>query len=240
MDRTTAGIDIGGTKIRWVRMNHGRVIASGETRTPKEKLAFQKFVRMLAEDLRQKGVMRIGVSVAGVVSGNTLKKCPNLPFIKNINFGKVIPHGVTFRIDNDARCFARSEAVLGRGKERSSVLALTIGTGIGRALIVRGKVKKVKSFEYPELWEAAYQKSARDPASRLGEFLAKKIAILVKKHNTQLIVLGGGRMRTKGLFSVIQKELKKCDVELPVYRSHLRQNSAAVGAALLVGMNDGL
>jgi N-acetylglucosamine kinase len=48
--------------------------------------------------------------------------------------------GLDVAVENDARCFALGEAMLGAGKGHKVVFGITIGTGVGGGLVVDGKI----------------------------------------------------------------------------------------------------
>lgn len=227
-----AGIDIGGTKVRWILMDKDRVVAAHETRTPKDKAEFQRAIRDLLVRLRARGVRNAGIGVAGVVSGTVLMKSPNLPALRDVNFAALAPAGMHVRVDNDARCFARAEVAFGRGRQEPSVLTIILGTGVGRALVRKGKVQMHKEFEYPEGWEREYRRRRTEDPSRLAKFLAPKIAELARKGGASLIILAGGGLRPRGMFQALRRELAK-QGDHKISRSHFRQNAAVIGAALL-------
>ena len=68
------------------------------------------------------------------------------------------------RVENDANCFALSEALLGAGRGHSVVMGLIIGTGMGGGLVNSGKIWSGKqgiagefghttiNFDGPECW----------------------------------------------------------------------------------------
>jgi predicted NBD/HSP70 family sugar kinase len=44
------------------------------------------------------------------------------------------------KIDNDARCFTLAEALVGSGKNYSTVIGLTMGTGVGGGIVIDGQL----------------------------------------------------------------------------------------------------
>src|SRR3989344_1841138 len=125
--------------------------------------------------------------------------------LKKFDFQKIFPKAV-LRVDNDARVFLRERAKKVRAKR---ILTFTIGTGIGRAYAEKGRVKKIKNFEYPEKWEREYQKIRdRKDYEKLAMFLGEKFSVLIKKYKPEAVVLGGGVLGKRGFFEKLREELK--------------------------------
>lgn len=229
------GVDVGGTKIRAVSWTGHKVARSVETKTPnhQKKLAkeIQKIVWAVAD---RKQITKIGIGAAGVIRGTVLILSPNIPAIKRFNFGKLWPPPVSIRVDNDARCFARGEYLLGAGKNAKSIFALTIGTGIGRAYGKNGKIQKIKRFEYPERWEKKYQRihSAGNDAA-LAEFLGKNLAPLLVRFKPEVIVIGGGMIRRRDFLKKMRASLNQGGVAAKIRGPRLVENAVAFGAILL-------
>ncbi len=242
---TIAGIDVGGTKIRWVIMARGargrasrhrsfpwRIVSSGEIPTPHERARFLDAMGGIVVALRTRGAARIGLGVAGRLARDTIRGSTNLPFLTGIHLPTALgDRGL--RCDNDARCFAHAEAAL--AAPSGTALVVTVGTGIGRALIRHGRVDSPVLFEDLEPWEPAYRRMIAGghtiSAQALASFLGPRLAALAATHGADTIILGGGRFRTKGLFSKIKKEIYAAR-PLRVRRAHFRQNEGAIGAAL--------
>ena len=210
----TIGIDIGGTKIRAVLWNGKRVLKAREFRTPQTLRAFKKIIISIFKDFEAE---KIGVGVPCVISGNKILFCPNIKYLKNYDISKLFKNS-KIKLDNDARCFARAVC-----PKTGVCLAVTLGTGIGRGLAKNGKVLKIKKFEYPEKWEADYQR-LRDAKNdkKLSDFLTTKISILIKKYKPGVVVIGGG--------VVARKTLK---LGFAYKKPFFSKNAVAIGAAML-------
>ncbi|MDP3934621.1 MAG: ROK family protein [Candidatus Giovannonibacteria bacterium] len=222
MEKSIIGIDIGGTKIRSVLWDGKRAINAREFKTPKNLTAFKKLLGKLVRTNSAR-VTRIGIGVPGVVLGNKILFCPNIKYLKNFDIFQLRRPTSKLKLDNDARCFARAEC----GKK--PCLAITLGTGIGRAFAKNGKVLKIKKFEYPESWEKEYQKLRDLKNNRaLAIFLAKNLKGRFKEYNPAIIIAGGGVTERRDFLAKFQKAVK-----LPVRKSKFGKNSAAIGAAML-------
>src|SRR3989338_4255535 len=175
--KTVLGIDIGGTKIR--TFHKGRFT---EFPTPKNKKDFVKLIGSLRK------VDAVGIACTGVIEGKKVEFSPNIKYLRNYDFSALKLGKI--KVENDACAFLRAELLnllksdFNRFKR---VLGITVGTGIGRAFFVNGKIKKIKQFEYPEKWEWEYQK-IRDMKkdSELAEYLGEKLNLTFKKYKPNL------------------------------------------------------
>ena len=242
------GIDIGGTKIRAVlcssqaRWNGEIVIKEMEIKTPKNLVGFKKTILGLITNLAKSNLApKIAIGIAGVVSGSKVVFSPNIKYLKNFNFKNSLGNPVSksnIKVDNDARCFLRAELIKNALLRKGRVLGLTFGTGIGRVFAKNGKVLKIKKFEYPEHWEAGYQK-VRDLKNnkKLADFLAKHLAPIVNKYSPDAVIVGGGVTKRKNFINTLRKTFRhsqECrNVDRRIIKSRLGQNAVAIGAALL-------
>lgn len=252
------GIDIGGTYTRGVLWNGKRIMRKKEYRTRNDAPAFSRELRELVKKLegrssvsaiaslfalglgkhKRKALMfhprslAIGIGTAGVVKGTKLVMSPNISALRNFDFKRLWPSR-DIRVDNDARSFARAEITFGAGKGAESVFALTIGTGVGRAVARGGRIASVKRLEYPERWEGEYQR-IRDGKSRavVAAFLAGKLAPLISSFHSDVVIVGGGLGVKKDFYRVFKRELKNRGVRGDVRVSKLK-DAAAIGAAML-------
>jgi fructokinase len=135
------GIDIGGTKIDAIVFDRAdRIIFEKRVDTPKD---YRAMVEAVAGLVRDAGEGSVGVGAPGSAD-------PATGIWRNSNFvasnGQLLQKdieaaiGRPIRIENDANCFALSEAKDGAGAGHSVVAFFTLGTGLGGGLVVDGKV----------------------------------------------------------------------------------------------------
>lgn len=90
----------------------------------------------------------VGIGIAGLVdTSGVLRFSPNLATASGADVGNLVTSrlpedfgGTTVRAHNDANCTALAELVLGSARGMRDGLVITLGTGIGGALIVDGTV----------------------------------------------------------------------------------------------------
>ena len=152
-------------------------------------------------------------------------------------FGSVT--GQQVLVVNDADAAGVAEVVFGSARERSGVVViLTLGTGIGSAVFVDGRLLpntefghlQFAGYESVEDWAAASVKDSDNLswtawASRLNAFLQHLDKVL----SPDLIVLGGGVSRKW------EKWATGLMVEVEVVPAALRNEAGIVGAAVLAG-----
>jgi fructokinase len=137
------GIDLGGTKIEAIALDdHGATLARRRVPTPRGDYpaildAVGALVAFLERETGRHG--SVGVASPGAISKQT-------GVIKNSNSiglnGKPLDRdlaqrlGREIRLENDANCFALSEAVDGAAADASVVFGVILGTGVGGGLII--------------------------------------------------------------------------------------------------------
>ena len=145
------GVDLGGTNMAAGVLDESyRIVkfATIKTRqggTP-EKIAddMTALVRSLAKDagITEEEIELIGIGVPGSVTEEGVVEDANNINFYNVPFGAMMRErtGIAIHMVNDARAAALGEYVAGAGKGSETFQMLTIGTGVGGAFIVNGKV----------------------------------------------------------------------------------------------------
>ena len=141
------GIDLGGTKIELIAIDGaGEELMRKRVPTPQGDYpaTVQTAASLVLEAERElKTKATVGVGIPGSQSRVT-------GLIKNANSTCLIGHdlkgdlekalGREVRIENDANCFALSEATDGAGKGAKVVFGVILGTGVGAGIVVNGEV----------------------------------------------------------------------------------------------------
>ncbi len=144
------GIDLGGTAIKVGLVDeNGKIIekVSAETGANRENEEIFKDMAKLSQDVCNKAgvkyedVESIGLATPGLVQGSVICFSGNLGFydLDAVEMlGKLT--GKKVYVGNDANLAALGEALCGSGKGASSVVMLTLGTGLGMGIIIDGAV----------------------------------------------------------------------------------------------------
>ena len=154
-------VDIGGTKIATgIVDTDGRVLARAQVPTNAEagyRRAIEATIDMLRVAERQ-----TGQKIGGIGIGSTGPVYPLTGEIGDVNFfpnwngenpvkdlERAFQVGVA--MENDADAAALGEAGWGAGRNKSRLIYVTVGTGIGVGLIFDGKVYRGVDYSHPEI-----------------------------------------------------------------------------------------
>jgi glucokinase len=141
------GIDLGGTNLRVALVSgDGQLIK--KTKEPTSEEILDSIFRA-ADDLFSDEIEGIGLGVAGLIdkkSGRILIS-PNLHVVERIDFINKIKErfNVPVFLENDANAAALGEKWIGAGREFSSFVLLTLGTGIGGGIVYNKKLLEVSA-----------------------------------------------------------------------------------------------
>lgn len=145
------GIDIGGTGIKAAIVDErGNILHHSETPTCATEGGTQILdrVKRLAVSLAEKAGTQVagcGVGSAGRIDhrrGQVIFASGNLPGWTGTSLGPELSRalGMPVSVDNDVNAAAIGEAWIGAGKGTADFLMLTLGTGVGGAIMIGGKL----------------------------------------------------------------------------------------------------
>lgn len=147
-----AGIDLGGTSIHAAAVRDGRILAKAGGKTPPDAGVNETLSRLadLVEELRGgldgSQVLRgVCVGAPGAVDPDegVVRSAPNLgwsdvPLAEGLSALVELP----VVVDNDVNVGAVGEHVHGAGKGSGLMAAIFVGTGVGGALTIAGRVQR--------------------------------------------------------------------------------------------------
>jgi len=136
------GVDLGGTKIEALALDAaGREVF--RKRVPAPQGDYAATLQAIAALVSEAGDGTVGIGIPGALSQVT-------GLVKNANstwlIGRPLKQDLEkaldrpVRLENDANCFALSEATDGAGKGAAVVFGVILGTGVGGGIVVNGKV----------------------------------------------------------------------------------------------------
>lgn len=139
----TLGIDIGGTKIAGGVVDAGGVIIDKvRVDTPDDTAALTEAVVDMARHFdQQHEVAAVGVAAAGFVSGDrsTVIHAPNIAWRNEPLRDRLEQRiGRPVTVENDANAAGWAEYRYGAGRGFSDMVMLTLGTGVGGAVVLDG------------------------------------------------------------------------------------------------------
>ncbi len=151
--------DIGGTDIKYGIVKDEKIIEKHkvptEAHSSREYLE-QKLYKLTKELLDKYEVDGVGVSCAGSVDvskGMIITPPEAIPNFKDLNFKKFFKDkfNIDCIADNDVNCFGIAESISGAGKEHKNFFIITVGTGIGGAIIIDGKIWRGMNYNAGEV-----------------------------------------------------------------------------------------
>ena len=167
------GVDIGGSHVGVGLLNNrGTFITKKEmdlNNTAKKedysKILLENIIDLITKVLEEKKVdikeiELIGIAVPGIVSETHIIKAENL-HIKNFNIVAEINKffNVPIYLRNDAKCAALAEKSRGGLQKCDDAIFVTLGTGIGGAVFLGGKLLKPKNYEGFEIGHTVIEKN---------------------------------------------------------------------------------
>ena len=133
------GIDLGGTKIECIVLDGAREVLRKRIPTPRgDYAATLRAIRKLVDEA---GEGSVGIGIPGALSRITgLVKNANSTWLNGKPLKQDLERmlGREIRVENDANCFALSEARDGAGKGARVVFGVILGTGVGGGIVVDG------------------------------------------------------------------------------------------------------
>ncbi|MDD2474472.1 MAG: ROK family protein [Dysgonamonadaceae bacterium] len=151
-ERYAIGIDLGGTFVKYALVSEtGNILFDGKlpigssaTREDTLSIIEQSIKNVVdkavEKDCKLKG---IGIGTPGVVdNGVVLGGADNLDRWENIDLGTIYSSKFNMHVyvDNDANVMGLGEVTFGAAKDCTDVIFITVGTGIGGAIVINGQL----------------------------------------------------------------------------------------------------
>jgi glucokinase len=263
MTKCIIGVDIGGSKINAVLFKNGKVFKSGKIATPKKSRAYflNKLEKTIREVAPQSGkLLGIGCGIAGTLDSKkgTVLKSPNLKFLDGFDVKSWLEKKfkTAVKIDNDARCFLRGEYLFGAGRGYKNIIGITLGTGIGGAIIIGGKmvygtndsagelghmvIDRGKDLETLTVKQARRLNFSKTAVKEFEKNIKIGFSNVVNILDPEIIIIGGGAVKTSKMFLPKIKLTSskfiispKAQKNVKILISKLGEDAGAMGAAAL-------
>ena len=245
------GIDIGGTGMKGgvVDTRTGNLVGERfriPTPQPATPEACATVVREIVDELQGRELApapdsAIGIDFPAVVKNGVTLSAAN---VDETWIGADLEGIMSAALDgrkvyalNDADAAGLAEAIYGQGRDKPGLIAvITLGTGIGSALIINGQLVPNTELGHLEIdgHDAETQASAR--AREMHELSWKKYGKRLHRYFTHvemlftpdLFIIGGGISKNPEKFLPYFEE----DVRTPIVMAELRNNAGIVGAAV--------
>ncbi len=163
------GIDLGGSHIAiGVVDNKGKILEKVEKRITKaeknniKKVIEEYIIEKTANFLEQYKITELGIAIPGTVKKETVVKSVNLG-LKNYEIVKNLQEKIQLpiKIRNDAKCAALAENTYGALKSYDRSIFLTLGTGIGGAVVIHNELLDTGELPGCEFGHMLIEKNGR-------------------------------------------------------------------------------
>ncbi len=155
--RYRIGADIGGTSVKLGVVDEEFHIVEQQKLPTGGQCTSQGIIAEIITACKQLmerySVEAVGIGSAGLVNAQTgyVLHAGNLPFVEEPVADKVSKGlGIPAYLDNDANCALIGEHAAGACKDAMDALILTIGTGIGGAILIGGKIYRGHNYKAAE------------------------------------------------------------------------------------------
>jgi len=146
------GVDLGGTKIYTVAIDsRGEIVGEAKAKTPVKggpMAVVDAICSTVGALARPPELSAVGVGAPGAVDFSTgeVRRAPNLPgWMEPFPLGPVLSEaldGTPVWVDNDVNVGTLAEHRLGAAAGQPDVLGLFVGTGVGGALLLDGRIRR--------------------------------------------------------------------------------------------------
>lgn len=249
-DAAILGIDVGGSAIKagLVDADTGRIVEGTlTTRTPASTRPadIAAAVAETAQALEWRGA--IGVTLPAIVSRDVVGSAANIDASwVGVNarelFTAAVPEADAVTVLNDADAAGLAEVAFGDERARNgAVIFLTLGTGIGSAMLVDGALYPNSELGHLDVdgKEAEHRAAARWKNENGWTYeqwvqqLNRVLAEYDKLFSPDLFILGGG------ISTDFDKWADYLNVQTPVVPARLRNQAGIIGAALAAAKPSG-
>lgn len=206
------GIDLGGSHIAiGVVDNKGKIIEKFEKRLKgiekkKIKDTVTQYIIENVQLLRKKHkITSIGIAIPGSINGGVIVKSVNLG-IKNFKIVEELKKEIDLpiQIRNDAKCAAIAENTYGSLKNYNRSIFLTLGTGIGGAVIIDNKLLDCGEFAGCEFGHMIIEKNGKQCSCGKQGCFEKYASMKALKTNLREVLGVGEEVSGKELFDIIR------------------------------------
>lgn len=239
------GIDLGGSHIAiGVVDSSGVIIEKIEKRLKNaEKRTIEKSIEeYIIENakllMKKYKISEIGIAIPGTVSDDKVIKSVNLG-LENYEIVKKLKSKiqVPIKIRNDAKCAAIAENTYGRLKSYNRSIFLTLGTGIGGAVIINNKLLDTGNLPGCEIGHMSIEKDGiLCKCGRKGCF-EKYASMKILKDNLRKALGYDEKVSGKELFEIIRSntpESKNYDIIEKILKQYIEDLS--IGIANLINI----
>jgi len=222
MKKYVVGVDVGGTNIKLgVVGPSGKVIARNSFATKPYALNRIKLIAALSSEIQasiitaglsKKQIAGVGIGLPGLVDyeKGIVRFLPNIPGWRGVHLKSILQKRIKLPVfvDNDVKVITLAESKFGAGRVVRNLVCLTLGTGVGAALILNGQLYRGEDNAAGELGHMPLNEHG--PKCNCGGFGCFETYV----GNRPLFALASRMMRTPGMttqkmFALAKKGNKK-------------------------------
>lgn len=164
MSKFILGIDLGATNIKIGLLDKDYRIVKKKILNTSDFKDRKSLIKGIIEEIKNllrerkisiRDILGMGMGVPGPVDfkKDIVHYFPNIKGFENIPIGEIFQReiGIKTYIDNDTNLIGLAEKRFGAGKDFKNLVYLTLGTGVGGAVFVEGKLYRGKNFTAGEI-----------------------------------------------------------------------------------------
>lgn len=193
------GIDIGGTNLKFGILDKKFKLVMDYSQKMPDVIDLNLIKSSLLDSIIQISIeyklASIGIGAPGIINNNGLiVVSPNIPSFNGFNLLEFIKESISqqtglnipIKLENDANIAAIAEMTLGRGANYQNFVYITLGTGVGGAIILNRQLYRGNNGSAGEIGHIIYNASTK-PKKRmyrtgvLEEYLGKSAIIRYAK-----------------------------------------------------------
>lgn len=170
MSKIIIGVDLGGTKIMTGAINEKGEVLCEPVKVPTNgDGTCDEILKKITDSVEQvlhkinatpSEIEGIGIGSTGPldIENGIILECPQLPSMHFFPLKKTIQNyfKCPVYINNDANCLIYGETIFGNAAGKKNVVGFTLGTGIGCAVILNGKIVNGARSAAGEIWTSPY------------------------------------------------------------------------------------
>lgn len=222
MKKYVVGVDVGGTNVKLGVVGPlGQVIVRNSFATKPFVSSRIKLISELAKEIeasiitagfKRSQIAGVGIGLPGLVDyeNGVVRFLPNIPGWREVHLKSILQKKVKLPVfvDNDVKVITLAESKFGAGKGVKNLVCLTLGTGVGAALILNGQLYRGEDNAAGELGHMPLNEHG--PKCNCGGFgCFEKYVGNRALFSLACRVMGKPGMNTEKMFALAQQGNKK-------------------------------
>lgn len=235
MSNKYLGFDIGGTAIKYgISNDKGDILYKSKIKTPRKSanLEIPKIIKKIYYNLNKDyNICGIGIATAGNLDlkENKVIYAASIKDYSGTNFNEQLKDlNIPIQIENDVNAQALAEKWVGSGKNLENFVMMSIGTGIGGAIIINDRIYRGVNFSSGEFGHMIISKGGkRCNCGRLG---CAQSYSSTPKLSMEYTKITGKNIRGRGFFNKVKK---KDPVALKIYNEFIFNVSVLISNVII-------